>query len=81
VDEKSIDWKLDEEHSSDKTCLLKWRHLRMRVSIKGSVMIYSVPVKDRMRFPDLAQLHDSMEQVMSLVLGHFGERYEGEVPT
>lgn len=76
-----IVWKLDEERSSDKTCLLKWRSTRMRVGVKGGVIIYRVPIMDYTRFPDLALLHDSMEQAMSLVLSWFHERYEGEVPT
>ena len=84
--ENGIAWELDEEKSSPLNCKLKWQHMRMRVSIKGSVIIY--PTKRPgietgfPRFPDLAALHDSMEQAMNIVLGWFPPgTYEGEVPT
>ena len=85
MDENPIVWKLDEERSSEKTCLLAWEHIRMRVDTKGSVMIYPVPTpglphagRSWVRFPDLADLYHSLEQAMNLVLGHL-PNYEGEV--
>jgi len=83
VGEDRIEWVLDEEKSSPLNCRLTWKHMVMRVSIKGSVIIYTAKrpgiETGFPRFPDLALLHESMEQAMDLVLRHFGETYQGHL--